>query len=165
MATKLKDIRLRYANRGDISDLARIDVATYSNPMTMKMFIERLEQSQLLIEVVEQDNQGVLAYLISQHVDKTTKLLRVAAYPEYWHLVNLLVIRRKNEVYRGNKDKVTMFVPESMLVLQLLLRDEGFFATKVLRNYYPETDEAAYVMDFTVRAQLESPAIGPPVLS
>lgn len=153
---KPTDIKLRYANRGDISDMARIDVSVFEQPLTMKMLIERLEQEQIIIEVAEQENQGVNAYLISQPVGKTIKLLRLAAYPEYWILGGMLVGRRTNEVFKGRKDKVQMYVPESMLTIQLLLKQKGFRATHVARNYFPETDESAYLMEFTVADQVES---------
>lgn len=55
-----------------------------------------------------------------------------------------------------NRTRITLEVRETNLPGQLFWRAKGFRAVSVLRDYYEETPEDAYIMQYRYRPPMES---------
>ena len=57
----------------------------------------------------------------------------------------------------GRRTRITLEVRETNLPAQLFFRDNGFRAVSVLRDYYEDTPEDAYVMPYRFRQAAAAP--------
>ena len=70
----------------------------------------------------------------------------------------LLVAKLVYKLISHHRQKITLAVRERNLAAQMFFRSHGFQATKLLRNYYEDSGEDAYQMEF--RAPLFDPFEG-----
>ena len=56
------------------------------------------------------------------------------------------------------RSRVVLEVRETNLAAQLFFRENGFRAVSILRGYYDDTPEDAYLMQFRYRAEKAVPA-------
>jgi ribosomal protein S18 acetylase RimI-like enzyme len=146
-------VGIRPATHEDVNDLVRIDNASYISAWSARKFHNVLENNRdTSIFVAGHHNQGANAYVIYELLEKSVVIKRMAAYPEYGELLSALVGKLKKLLHVERRTSIIMYVPETHLATQILLRDHGFRADgrSIVRNHFQESNEDAYIMQHKI---------------
>jgi len=156
----------------DLLQVWRIEQQTAVRRWTVQDFLTVLQSGQTVGQIAEVDDQ-VIGYIIYtvQSVPKENAepsdsihtpyagphanfsdqpldlvLLHLVVHPEWRRRgVGLALLGRLGRKLRHQDDRIHTTVPEGNLEAQLLLREAGFKAVRVLRGYFGEED--GYVME------------------
>jgi len=145
-------VHIRWMIRRDMPDVLRIERESFEFPWSEEDFIRCLRQRNCIGMVAEYDDQ-VVGYMIYElhkarlhilnfSVAKRMRRLGVGA-EMVEKLVSKLSIQRRS--------RITLEVRETNLAAQLFFRANGFRAVSVLRDYYEDTPEDAYLMQYRYR--------------
>jgi ribosomal protein S18 acetylase RimI-like enzyme len=90
---------------------------------------------------------GSSSHLSAPPAQPTCFTLRHLAVAEKWQRrgISRTLLRHLSQRLRHPEDRIEARVPETRLSAQLMLRDAGYKAVKVLRGYF--TDQDAYLME------------------
>jgi ribosomal-protein-alanine N-acetyltransferase len=141
--------------RRDLPAVLGIENTSFEFPWSEEDFIRSLRQRNCIGMVAEVDERVVGFKIYELHKHR-------------YHLVNIAVhdsFRRRGvgrqlaERFVGKldgerRDHITLEVSESNLNAQLFFRSLGFRATDIVRNFYADTDDDAYFMEYRQRAEV-----------
>jgi [ribosomal protein S18]-alanine N-acetyltransferase len=145
---------IRWMIRRDMPEVLAIEAGSFEFPWLEKDFICCLRQRNCIGMVAEQDDR-VVGYMIYE-LHKT-----------HIHVLNFAVAgpRRRCGVGRQmiakliaklslqRRSRILLEVRETNLAAQLFFRASGFRAVSVLRSYYADTPEDAYIMQHRYRPE------------
>lgn len=152
-------VQIRWMIRRDLTEVLAIENQSFEFPWSEDDFIRCLQQRNCIGMVAEQQGrvQGFMIYELHK-----TRL----------HLMNFAVApaaRRRGvgaqmlgkligKLSPQRRTRVTLEVRETNLPAQLFFRQAGFRAVSVLRGFYDDTPEDAYLMHFRHRGGEALPA-------
>lgn len=147
---------IRWMIRRDMSEVLAIEAESFEFPWLDYDFVRCLRQRNCIGMVAEYEDQ-VVGFMIYELHKARIHILNFAVRIEWREmgigsqmlgkLIAKLSFQRRN--------RIILEVRETNLVAQLFFRENGFRAVSVLRSYYADTPEDAYVMQFKHR--LEKP--------
>jgi ribosomal-protein-alanine N-acetyltransferase len=138
--------------RRDMPEVLDIEQDSFEFPWSEEDFIRCLRQRNCIGMIAEHDDR-VVGYMIYE-LHKTRL-----------HVLNFAVARRARRLYVGTqmvdklisklssqrRSRITLEVRETNLPAQLFFRALGFRAVSVLRSFYEDTPEDAYLMQYRYR--------------
>lgn len=130
-----------------MSSIIKLEEVLSHDPLTDNTF-HTYVHSAVGIAMLAEEKDMIGAYIIASI--KSDKLLihRFVCVVNFIHLnVEASLLSLVKERCTTTRAKVEYRVPESNLRQQLVLRDNGFLATKVEKDYYRTED--AYLMEWT----------------
>ncbi len=147
------DVHIRWMIRRDMEQVLDIEQAAFEFPWSEEDFVSCLRRRNCIGMVAERGEQ-VLGFMIYE-LHKTRL-----------HLLNFAVARdsRRRDVGRQMVDKLvgklssqrrtrlSLEVRETNLEAQLFFKHAGFRATSVLRDFYDDSPEDAYLMQYYHRS-------------
>ena len=79
----------------------------------------------------------------------------ITGTPEFRHsgIGTQMIGKLANKLSQQRREFITLEVRETNLHAQMFFREQGFQATRVLRDHYQDTSEDAYVMQFALHEQ------------
>jgi ribosomal-protein-alanine N-acetyltransferase len=132
----------------------QIEQASFEFPWTEEEFIRCLRQRDCIGMVAER-NEEVVGFMIYELHKTRIHILSFAVHPEFRRegvgkamtekLVSKLAYQRRN--------RIVLEVRETNLSAQLFFRQLGFRATGVLKDFYEDTPEDAFLMQFRQTAE------------
>lgn len=140
-------VLIRWMIKRDIPNAMMIDGASFRFPWAeedWKASTGKAHQIQLVAEV-DHTIAGFVAYELRYH---SIEILRLAVSPE-WRRLGIgreLVDRLIGKLHPGRRELLKVFVHERHLPSQLFFRDCGFRAERVVREFYEDTNDDAYLM-------------------
>ena len=160
------DAKLEWANSTHVSEIRLIDISGSPDPWSVSKISRAMRTVNIAGMVAVAEPGGVLGFAIwkfkphpqSIHMDTYLKypvadwnvqrlLLKLVVHPHARGLgIGSLLLDRVKE-----NASVTIRVRETDLALQKFLSASGFKAKRVLRSYFGDTEEDAYLMRFTNR--------------
>ncbi len=162
METKTDPIRIhtRWMIRRDMPDVLVIEQASFKVAATEEDYLQLLRQRDTIGMVAEvSETEGIAGFFIYQQHKTRFHLLTLAVAPEYRRkgvgraMVHKLIGKLGTHDYnRSCRERVVLEVCEENLEGQLFFRAIGFKATKVLHDYYEDTDQDAYRMEYSAAA-------------
>jgi ribosomal-protein-alanine N-acetyltransferase len=140
---------IRWMIRRDIPQVLRAEQECYANGWTEDDFLRCLLQCNC-IGMVTVQGEEVIGYMIYELERAEIHLLNLAVRPEFRRLgVGSQMVAKLVAKLSGNqRQRVFLDVRESNLEAQLFFRAQGLKAVRVLRGYYEDTDEDAYLMEY-----------------
>ena len=147
----LPNCLVRWMLQRHMPEVLAIENASFEFPWTESEFLACVRQRNCVGLVAEVDDR-VVGYVIYEMAKSKIRLLNLAVAPEWRrrgvgrHLVQKLV----NKLSLQKRNRITLEVRETNLPAQLFFRSLGFRATSVLRNFYQDTPEDAYLMSYTI---------------
>jgi ribosomal-protein-alanine N-acetyltransferase len=139
---------IRWMIRRDMPSVLAIESQSFEYSWTEDDFIRCLRQRNCIGMVAEvgDDVAGFMVYELHQ---KSMKLLNFAVHPSYRRRGVGRALVQKLIGYCGQQRKRIFFeVRETNLQAQLFFRAFGFRAISVLNDFYEDSDEAAYLMQY-----------------
>jgi ribosomal-protein-alanine N-acetyltransferase len=146
--------------RRDMPEVLDIESAAFEYPWSEEDFIRCLRQRNCIGMVAEYD-EGVVGFMIYELHKNRLHVLNFAVNPEFRRrgVGDQMIHKLISKLSHQRRNRILLEVRETNLAAQLFFRAAGFRAISVLRDYYDDTVEDAYLMEFRYR-QPEEDAVG-----
>lgn len=144
-------VHIRWMIRRDMPEVLRAEQASFDYSWTEDDFLRCLRQRNCIGMVAEHDDR-VVGFMIYELHKTKLHVLNFAVAPECRRvgIGTQMVHKLVGKLSSHRRTKITLAVRESNLAAQLFFRGQGFQATRVLREYYEDSGEDAYLMHHTI---------------
>lgn len=142
-------VHIRWMIRRDMPEVLYIEQNSFEFPWSEDDFIRCLRQRNCIGMVAEQDER-VVGFMIYELHKARLHVLNFAVAPQYRRLGvgKQMLAKLANKLSNQRRSRILLEVRETNLAAQLFFRKSGFRAVSVLRDYYEDTTEDAYLMEF-----------------
>jgi ribosomal-protein-alanine N-acetyltransferase len=142
-------VHIRWMIRRDMADVLEIENASFEFPWSEEDFIRCLRQRNCIGMVAEHDDK-VVGFMIYE-LHKTRLHILNFAVGVAWRrqgVASQMVAKLIGKLSVQRRTRITLEVRETNLAAQLFFRTQNFRAVSVLRGFYEDTPEDAYLMHF-----------------
>jgi len=147
------EVAIRWMTRSDIASVLEIESAAFEFPWVEKDIVNHLRMRNCIAMVAEHEER-ILGYMFYElHKTKLT-LINLAVAPTVMRrgIGSQLMTKLCSKLSPTRRTKIELAVRETNLAAQLFFGKHcGFQAKSIERNYYDDTDEAAYIMEYDVK--------------
>jgi ribosomal-protein-alanine N-acetyltransferase len=150
-------VHIRWMIRRDMPEVLDIESGSFEFPWLEEDFIRCLRQRNCIGMVAEHDDR-VVGFMIYELNKTRLQVLNFATAADYRRrgVGSQMAAKLIGKLSAGRRTRVTLEVRETNLPAQLFFRANGFRAVSVLRDYYEDTPEDAYVMQFRFRPEKQA---------
>ena len=142
-------VHIRWMIRRDMPEVLDIEKSSFEFPWSEEDFIRCLRQRNCIGMVAEYDESVVGFMIYELHKDQLHVLnFSVAPDVRRRRVAAQMVIKLTGKLSHQRRNRIVLEVRETNLAAQMFFRQQGFRAVSVLRDYYGETSEDAFVMQF-----------------
>jgi len=144
---------IRWMIRRDMAAVLDIEDGSFEFPWLEEDFIHCLRQRNCIGMVAVDEEDRVVGFMIYELHRSRIHLLNFAVAPDYRRLGvgSQMVAKLVGKLSSQRRSRIVLEVRESNLPAQLFFRENGFRAMSVMRDYYDDTPEDAYLMEFRYR--------------
>ena len=152
-------VHIRWMIRRDMMEVLEIENQSFEFPWSEDDFIRCLRQRNCIGMVAEHDER-VAGFMIYELHRNRLHILNFAVASEFrrkgvgQQMVEMLIGKLSSQ----RRNRIMLEVRETNLAAQLFFRDLGFRAVSVLRDFYVDTTEDAYLMQYRFRTAVEEDA-------
>ncbi|MCA9234992.1 MAG: ribosomal protein S18-alanine N-acetyltransferase [Planctomycetales bacterium] len=149
LPTQQVRVHIRWMIRRDMEEVLSIEQHSFEFPWFEEDFIRCLRQRNC-IGMVAEHGERVVGFMIYELHKTRLHILNFAVAPEFRcravgrQMVDKLVSKLSSQ----RRTRITLEVRETNLPAQLFFKQLGFRATMVLRSFYEDSPEDAYMMQF-----------------
>src|SRR5262245_12549369 len=142
-------VHIRWMIRRDMPDVLDIESSSFEFPWSEEDFIRCLRQRNCIGMIAEHDDR-VVGFMIYELHKTRLHILNFAVACRYrrlgvgMHMINKLAGKLSSQ----RRTRITLEVRETNLAAQLFFRSQGFRAVRVLRGYYEDSGEDAFLMQY-----------------
>ena len=146
-------IHVRWMIRRDMPDVLAIEREAFEFPWSEEDFTRSLRQ-RTCIGMVAEYADSVVAFMIYELHRTRLHVLNFAVMRSHRRLgIGTQMLRRLiAKLAPERRSRIVLEVRETNLPAQLFFRAAGFRAVTVLRDFYRDSDEDAYLMQFGLEA-------------
>lgn len=140
-------MHIRWMIRRDMPSVCCIEELSFEFPLSEEEFIKLLRNRNCIGMVAEKDEE-VVGFMIYELHKNHLHLLAFAVHPDHRRsgVGRSMVQKLIDKLSPDRRNRLLLEIRETNLDGQLFFRDMGFKAQSVLRDFYEETDEDAYLM-------------------
>ncbi|MCS7239531.1 MAG: ribosomal protein S18-alanine N-acetyltransferase [Thermoguttaceae bacterium] len=144
-------VHIRWLIRRDLPEVLAIEKESFEFPWSEAEFADCLSRRNC-VGMVAQHGQRIVGYMIYELGKTRIHLLNLAVAPSYRRrgVGSQMIAKLISKLAPEQREKIFLEVRESNLVAQLFFRANGFRATSVLRNFYEDSPEDAYLMEYAL---------------
>ncbi len=156
-------VHIRWMIRRDMPEVLAIEHASHDYPWCEEEFLRVLRQRNCIGMVAEYGEQ-VVGFMIYELHKAKLQVLNFAVAPEFRRVGvgHQMVAKLVGKLSSHRRTRIVLSVRESCLDAQLFFRVEGFRATEVQRDFFEDTGEDAYLMQYLLdESILDQPAATP----
>lgn len=149
MASIKQTVHIRWMIRRDLPSVMGIESASFEFPWTEDEFVRCLRQRDCIGMVAEYAEQ-VVGFMIYEMQRTRIHVLSFAVHPDYRRqsVGSAMVQKLVSKLAYQRRNRIILEVRETNLAAQLFFKSLGFRATGVLRNFYEDSTEDAFLMQF-----------------
>lgn len=153
------EVHVRWLIRRDMPEVLDIEAASFEYPWSHDDFISCLQQRNCIGMVAELDGE-VVGYIIYEMERSEFHVLNVAVRPDCRRrgVGQQLIEKVIGKLRPRQRTRINLEVRETNLAAQLFFRRFRFQAVTVLKDFYDDTAEDAYMMMYQLQ---EEPAAEP----
>jgi ribosomal-protein-alanine N-acetyltransferase len=146
-------VHIRWMIRRDMPEVLDIESDSFEFPWCEDDFIRCLRQRNCIGMVADLDDR-VVGFMIYELQKTRLHILNFAVSSEFRHrgVGNRMVEKLIGKLSDQRRSRILLEVRETNLAAQLFFRSQGFRAVNVLRDFYEDTTEDAYLMQYRYRA-------------
>lgn len=149
-------VHIRWMIRRDMTEVLDIERDSFEFPWFEEDFIRCLRQRNCIGMVAEQGERVVGFMIYELHKTRLHILnFAVAADCRRLGVGEQMIAKLQSKLSSQRRTRITLEVRETNLAAQLFFRTGGFRATSVLRDYYDDSTEDAYLMQYDHAAAAE----------
>ncbi|OHB76331.1 MAG: ribosomal-protein-alanine N-acetyltransferase [Planctomycetes bacterium RBG_16_64_10] len=155
MSSDLKQrvrVHIRWMIRRDMQEVLGIERECFEFPWSEDDFVRCLRQRNCIGMVAEYDDR-VVGYMVYE-LHKTRLHILNFSVSQHMRRLNIgaqMIEKLISKLSSQRRSRITLEVRETNLPAQLFFRANGFRAVSVLRGYYEDTPEDAYLMQYRYR--------------
>ncbi len=147
-------IHIRWMIRRDMVEALAIEAESFEFPWSEEDFIRCLRQRNCIGMVAELDDRVVGFMIYELHKNRLHVLnFAVAGRFRRQGVGSQMLTKLVGKLSQQRRSRILLEVRETNLAAQLFFRANGFKAVSVLRDFYDDTPEDAYVMQFRCREE------------
>jgi len=142
-------VHIRWMIRRDMPSVLGIEGQSFEFPWTEEEFIRCLRQRDCIGMVAER-NEEVAGFMIYELHKTRIHILSFAVHPEFRRqsVGSAMIEKLVSKLAYQRRNRIVLEVRETNLAAQLFFRQLGFRATGVLKSFYEDTPEDAFLMQF-----------------
>jgi ribosomal-protein-alanine N-acetyltransferase len=147
-------VHIRWMIRRDMPEILAIEQESFEFPWSEDDFIRCLRQRNCIGMVAECDDR-VVGFMIYELTKTRIHVLNFAVAAAYRRrgVGSQMGAKLIGKLSSQRRTRITLEVRETNLAAQLFFRANGFRAVSVLRQFYQDTPEDAYLMQYRHRPQ------------
>lgn len=151
-------VHIRWMIRRDMPEVLNIEKSSFEFPWSEEDFIRCLRQRNCIGMVAEYDERVVGFMIYELHKDQL-HVLNFSVRPDVrrrgvgMQMVNKLI----GKLSQQRRNRIVLEIRETNLAAQMFFKNLDFRAVSVLRDYYDDTVEDAYVMQFRFKGEASQP--------
>lgn len=144
-------VHIRWMIRRDMAEVLLTEQHSFEYAWTEEDFLRCLRQRNC-IGMVAEHNDRIIGFMIYELHKNRLHLLNFAVHPSFRRtgVGSQMVQKLIGKLSSHRRSKITLAVRERNLTAQVFFRSQEFKATRVLRNYYEDSGEDAFQMEFRV---------------
>ena len=147
-------VHIRWMIRRDMPEVLAIESQSFEFPWSEEDFINCLRQRNCIGMVAEHDER-VVGFMIYELNKTRIRVLNFAVAEAFRRhgAGSQMMAKLIGKLSSQRRSRVTLEVRETNLPAQLFFRATGFRAVSVLRQFYADTPEDAYLMQYRYRPE------------
>jgi len=148
---ELVRVHIRWMIRRDMPEVLHTEQQSFEFAWTEEDFLRCLRQRNC-IGMVAEHNDRIVGFMIYELHKNRLHVLNFAVASHYRRsgIGSQMVAKLIGKLSSHRRSKITLAVRERNLAAQVFFRTQDFKATRVLRNYYEDSGEDAFQMEFRV---------------
>ena len=142
-------VHIRWMIRRDMPEVLHTEQASFDYAWTEEDFLRCLRQRNCIGMVAEQ-GEKVVGFMIYELHKTKLHILNFAVHPTCRRagVGAQMVAKLISKLSSHRRTRITLEVRETNLPAQLFFRAQGFRAVRVLRSYYDDSGEDAFLMQY-----------------
>ena len=142
-------VRIRWMIRRDMPEALAVEESSFEFPWTEEDFVRCLRQRNCIGMVAER-NDKIVGFMIYELLQSELHVLNFAVRKEFRRMGvgSQMMEKLISKLSYGRRDRIVLEVRETNLEAQLFFKKQTFRAIDVLRDYYEDTIEDAYLMQY-----------------
>lgn len=142
-------VHIRWMIRRDMPEVLAIEAESFEFPWNEDNFVQCLRQRNCIGMVAEREDTvvGFMAYELNKLRIHVFNFAVMATWRRSG-VGTQMVARLMNKLSAQRRSRIVLEVRETNLAAQLFFRSTGFRAVSVLRGFYKDTPEDAYLMEY-----------------
>jgi len=142
-------LHIRWMIRRDMPEVLSIEGGCFDHPWTEEDFLQALRQRNCIGMVAEHEER-VIGFMIYELHRTRLHLLNFGVHAGFRRsgVGCQMIGKLLTKLSHHRRTRVTLAVRESNLGAQLFFKKQHFVATRVLRRFYSDSGEDAYLMQF-----------------
>lgn len=155
-------VHIRWMIRRDMPEVLRTEQDSFEFAWTEEDFLKCLRQRNCIGMVAEADEK-VVGFMIYELHKSKLHVLNFAVHPRHRRLEvgKQMIAKLIGKLSSHRRTKITLAVRETNLTAQLFFRSLAFKATKVMRGFYEDSGEDAFLMQFRLAGDTTDEFEGP----
>jgi ribosomal-protein-alanine N-acetyltransferase len=144
-------VHIRWMIRRDMPEVLQTEQESFEYSWTEEDFLRCLRQRNCIGMVAEQ-GEKVVGFMIYELHKSKLHILNFAVHPTQRRsgVGAQMVAKLISKLSSHRRTRITLEVRETNLAAQLFFRHEGFRAVRVLRAYYEDSGEDAFLMQYKI---------------
>ena len=154
-------VHIRWMIRRDMQEVLDIEQGSFEFAWSEEDFIRCLRQRNCIGMVSEYDER-VVGFMVYELHKTRLHILNFAVHPDFHRrgAGRQMAAKLIGKLSSGRRTRILLEVRETNLAAQIFFRSLGFRAISVLRDFYDDTTEDAYLMQYRYQSA-DSEAIVP----
>ena len=142
-------VHIRWMIRRDMPEVLQAEQESFEFAWTEEDFLRCLRQRNCIGMVAEQ-GEKVVGFMIYELHKTKLHILNFAVHPSYRRsgVGSQMVAKLISKLSSHRRTRITLEVRETNLAAQLFFRAQGFKAVRVLRAFYEDSGEDAFLMQY-----------------
>ena len=151
-ATKDVCVHIRWMIRRDMPEVLDIENRSFEFAWTEEDFIRCLRQRNCIGMVAEHDER-VVGFMIYELHKNRLHILNFAVHSDFRRrgVASGMIRKLVGKLSPQRRNRILLEIRETNLAAQLFFREAGFRAISVLREFYEDSPEDAYLMQYRYR--------------
>src|SRR5438045_3020514 len=144
-------VHIRWMIRRDMPEVLQTEQQSFEFAWTEEDFLRCLRQRNC-IGMVAEHGEKVVGFMIYELHKAKLHVLNFAVHPDYRRagVGQQMVAKLVGKLSSHRRTRITLAVRETNLPAQLFFKAREFRATKVLRGYYEDSGEDAFLMQYNI---------------
>ncbi len=142
-------VHIRWMIRRDMPEVLKTETESFEFSWTEEDFLRCLRQRNCIGMVAEQ-SEKVVGFMIYELHKSKLHILNFAVHPAYRRggVGAQMISKLISKLSGHRRTRITLEVRETNLTAQQFFRSQSFRAVRVLRGYYEDSGEDAYLMQY-----------------
>ena len=144
-------VHIRWMIRRDMAEVLQTEQESFEYSWTEEDFLKCLRQRNC-IGMVAEHGEKVVGFMIYELHKSKLHVLNFAVHPTFRRqgVGQQMVAKLIGKLSSHRRTRITLAVRETNLPAQLFFKSLGFLAIRVLRGYYEDSGEDAFLMQYRI---------------